>query len=185
VDVPAATRRAAVVVPIVAAGEPSILFIKRARHLRRNAGQIAFPGGLVDDADGGDLRATALREFHEELGVPAALVDIVGRLPDALVVNRSVLVAPFVGVLATMPPIDVDHDEVESAFAIPIAHVVAPGSLHEGFEAFAGLRIRTWQLDYGDAHVWGATAWILRSLLKEVAGDVTLRAALAARGVAL
>ena len=58
-------RLAAVVVPLVAGTEPAMLFVRRARHLRRNAGQIGFPGGLADAGDDADLRRTALREFEE------------------------------------------------------------------------------------------------------------------------
>ena len=162
-----------------------MLFIRRAAHLRRNAGQIAFPGGLLDDADRGDLLRTALREFEEELGVGAGAAEVVGRLPDALVINRTVLVAPFVAVMASEPDLRVDRSEVDEAFIVPLATIVAPGALHEGIEIFAGMRIATWQFDYGDTHIWGATARILRSLLDAAALDAPLRSALRARGVSL
>src|SRR5580704_1227563 len=99
---PDGARRAAVVVPIVTAGGGHVLFIRRAAHLRRNADQVAFPGGVAEAIDGGDLRATALREFAEELGVDAGRVNVVRRLPDALVINRTMLVTPFVGLLSNM-----------------------------------------------------------------------------------
>jgi len=182
-EFPAAARRAAVVIPLIAGEEPGVLFVRRAAHLRRNAGQIGFPGGLVDDDDAGDLLRTALREFEEELGVGRDAVDVVHRLADALVINRTVIVTPFVGVLRGRPELRVDRREVDAALVIPLARIVAPGALHEGVEAFAGLRIPTWQFDDGATHVWGATARMLRTLLEAVRDEPALRAALAERAI--
>jgi 8-oxo-dGTP pyrophosphatase MutT (NUDIX family) len=144
---------------------------------------MGFPGGLVDAADRDDLRHTALRELQEELGIGAEAVTIVHRLPDALVINRTVLVAPFVGVLTSLPALRIDPEEVEAALDVPLRRIVAPGALHEGIEAFGALRIPTWQFDDGAIHVWGATAWMLRSLLEAVAENPNLAAALRARGI--
>jgi 8-oxo-dGTP pyrophosphatase MutT (NUDIX family) len=178
-----AVRRAAVVVPIVAGTEPSILFVQRAAHLRRNAGEVGFPGGLVEADDAGDLRRTALRELHEEIGVPDERIAIVRRLPDALVINRTVLVAPFVGVIAPPLALRVDANEVAGVFDVPLARLFEPGALHEGIERYGPLRIPTWQFDFGEHHIWGATARMLRSLLETLEGDEQLRAALTERGV--
>ncbi len=180
---PEGVRRAAVLVPIVAGRQASVLFIRRAAHLRRNADQVAFPGGLADEADGGDLRTTALREVAEELGADAGRVAIVHRLPDALVVNRTVLVTPFVGVLAERPALRLDDREVAAAFFIPFTAIVAPGGVHQGVEIYDDRPIPTWQFDWRGVHVWGATARILRLLLVEIENDAPLRAALAAAGV--
>jgi 8-oxo-dGTP pyrophosphatase MutT (NUDIX family) len=179
-------QRAAVIVPIVAGPEPAVLFIRRAPHLRRNAGQIAFPGGLVDDADRDDLEATALREMEEEIGVGRDRVDVVGRLPDALVINRTVLISAFVGVLEGLPPLVVNRAEVDEAFDVPLARITAQGALHEGIEVFGGLRIPTWQFDFEGIHIWGATARILRTLLDAALDEAgELRNRLARRGVSL
>lgn len=179
-------HRAAVIVPIVAGPDPAILFIRRARHLRRNAGQIAFPGGLVDKADGDDLETTALREMEEEIGVGRDRVEVVGRLPDALVINGTVLVSPFVGVLDSLPATVVDRVEVDEAFPVPLGRIAEAGALHEGIEIFGGLRIPTWQFDFEGVHIWGATARILHSLLGALEREGSgLRESLAARGVSL
>jgi 8-oxo-dGTP pyrophosphatase MutT (NUDIX family) len=161
-----------------------VLFVRRAAHLRRNAGQVAFPGGLADPADRCDLERTALREFSEELGVPPEAAEIVHRLPDALVVNQTVIITPFVGIMRERVTLRVDRSELDAAFEIPLGHIVAPGALHEGIERVGTLRIRTWQLDHGAQHVWGATARILRSFLDAVARDPVLRATLESAGVA-
>ena len=173
-----AVKVAAVVVPIVLAREPVVIFVKRAAHLRRNAGQIAFPGGLADPADAGRLRRTALRELQEELGIPGEAVELVHQLPGALVVNRSVAVTPFVGVLRSLPALAIDTSEVERVYQIPLRAIAEPGAVHEGIEHYAGLDIPTWQFDYGGVHVWGATARILHGFLEAVAENERLRARL-------
>ncbi len=178
-------QRAAVIIPIVTAGGGDVLFIRRAAHLRRNADQVAFPGGVAEAIDGGDLRITALREFSEELGVAAACVHIVRRLPDALVVNRTVLVTPFIGLLSTVPHFEADPAEVAAVFFIPLDAIRAPGALHEGIERFDGRAIPTWQFDWNGIHVWGATARMLSFLLDVLATDAGLRSELRDSGVSV
>ncbi|CCK07368.1 Hypothetical nudix hydrolase YeaB [Cronobacter sakazakii 696] len=61
-------RQAAVLVPVVRRPEPGLLLTKRAATLRKHAGQVAFPGGAVDDTDA-SLIAAALREAQEEVAI--------------------------------------------------------------------------------------------------------------------
>ena len=75
----AATRPAAVLVPVVDRPEPSVILTMRTPDLSSHAGQIAFPGGKIDKADKGPL-AAALREAKEEIGLDARLVDPLGYL---------------------------------------------------------------------------------------------------------
>jgi len=155
---------AAVVVPILRSEEPAIVFVRRAAHLRRNPGQMAFPGGLIDAADP-DACSAALREFEEELGVPRACVRIVDRLEDVTTLALSVRIAPFVGLIDEAPLYAHDASETQSVHEVPLRALYASGALHEGFETVSheGRRyeVPSWIFDYGDIHVWGATARIL------------------------
>jgi len=172
-----------VVIPLIATPRPAILFVRRGAHLRRNAGQIGFPGGLIEAKDNDDRLRTALRELQEELGIPESGIAIVHRLPEAQLIRRGMRVTPFVGVMEVLPPLRIDADELDGAVCIPLAAILAPGALHEGIETFAGLRIPTWQFDYETTHIWGATARILRMLLEAVAENAGLRATLQRRGI--
>src|SRR4051812_40593180 len=67
---------AAVLVAITDRAEPGVLLTVRQPHLKRHAGQIAFPGGRADPEDD-DVIATALREAQEEIGLDPDLVDVV------------------------------------------------------------------------------------------------------------
>ncbi len=164
-------KRAAVLVPIVDAREPRLLFVRRAAHLRRNPGQIAFPGGLVDPGDA-DASAAALREFEEELGLPRACARIVARLEDVLTPAVRALpgiedlrVTPFVGILTEPAALRIDPAETERVHDVPLAAIYAAGAVHEGIERVAGYEIRSWLFDHDGMHVWGATGRMLHDLL--------------------
>ncbi|MGP6159703.1 MAG: NUDIX hydrolase [Vulcanimicrobiaceae bacterium] len=160
--------QAAVVIPFIRHPAPTLVFVRRAAHLRRNPGQIAFPGGLIDAADGPDPVAAALREFEEELGVARERVRIVERLDGVVTLALNVTVVPFLGVLE--PPVEFrfDPSETESVHEIPAAALYAPGALHPGTEPVERdgerMLVHTWLFDYGDLHVWGATARMLHAL---------------------
>jgi 8-oxo-dGTP pyrophosphatase MutT (NUDIX family) len=82
-------------------GEDRILLTVRTDRVEHHKGQISFPGGAVHDADA-DLSVTALRETWEEVGVRPEDVEIIGRL-DGMVTTSNFLVAPYVGVLRSVP----------------------------------------------------------------------------------
>jgi 8-oxo-dGTP pyrophosphatase MutT (NUDIX family) len=159
---------AAVIVPIVRRADPTLVVVRRAPHLRRNPGEVAFPGGLIDAGDA-DARATALREFEEELGVASDRVAIVDRLADVVTLALSVTIAPFVGTLAPPDAFAADDNEIASVREIPLHAIYVPGALHPGTERVErdGRRceVPTWIFDYDGLHVWGATARIMRDLL--------------------
>ena len=73
-------RQAAVLIPIVRRPQPGLLLTQRSIHLRKHAGQVAFPGGAVDDTDASVI-AAALREAEEEVAIPPSAVEVIGVLP--------------------------------------------------------------------------------------------------------
>ncbi len=73
-------RQAAVLVPIVRRPQPGLLLTQRSPLLRKHAGQVAFPGGAVDNTDA-TLIAAALREAQEEVAIPPEAVEVIGVLP--------------------------------------------------------------------------------------------------------
>ncbi len=169
---------AAVIVPIVRYPDPAVVFVLRAAHLRRNPGQVAFPGGVVDEADGEDPATTALREFEEELGVPRERVTIVDRLQNVVTLSLNVSVTPFLGIVD--PPVAYRPDERETAgvHEVPLAALYARGALHEGTEPVERdgriFHVATWLFDHEDLHVWGATGRMLQNLLTRYPSIVTL-----------
>jgi 8-oxo-dGTP pyrophosphatase MutT (NUDIX family) len=177
-----ARRLAAVVVPIFANPPHEVVFVERATHLRRHAGEIAFPGGAIDAADGGDLARAALRELHEEIGIPPSAVTIVGTLPAVPQRQNVFLVTPFVGVVAPGAELVVDLNEASAAHRVPLAAVLAPGAVHRGVHIEHGRQIETYRFDHERVYVWGLTGRMLHDFVSEYGRTGSpLRAALDAR----
>ena len=145
------------------------MFVKRAAHLRRNPGQVAFPGGIVDPDDA-DERAAALREFEEELGVPRSRARVIDRLDDVVTLALSVTVSPYLGLIdPPFRPVP-DPSETEAVYEIPLAAIYAPAALHRGTERVVHLgethEVASWLFDHEGVHVWGATARMLHGLVR-------------------
>lgn len=156
---------AAVLVPIVERDAGlSVLLTRRADHLRDHPGQISFPGGRIEPGDGGALDA-ALRETREELGLDVARVEVAGYLPVHAVVTGFV-VTPVVGFIA--PPFELRPDplEVDEAFEVPLALLMAPGAAVAGVRRARGVEWPVWEYPWEGRRIWGATAHILRSLIE-------------------
>jgi|TARA_Y100000589_G_scaffold56501_1_gene46730 8-oxo-dGTP pyrophosphatase MutT (NUDIX family) len=111
---------AGVLVPVTDnAAHPEMVFTLRSSNLKMHRGQVAYPGGKRDPGDP-SLVATALRETHEEIGLPPEQVDVVA--PLSQVMSRyGILVTPYVGVIPPDYPLTPNPDEIESVFRVPIA----------------------------------------------------------------
>lgn len=152
-------------VPILAPPPHSMIFVERARHLRRHPGQIAFPGGASDPSDAGDPVRTALRELEEETGVVPERVRVVGRLPDSHQELYRFIITPIVGVLDATSRFRLDGEEIAGIFAVPLAAIFAAGAVYED-AAIARLRGKAmYAFDYEGRHVWGFTGRMLKSFV--------------------
>lgn len=155
--------KAAVILAIFADPPHGVVFVERAAHLRRNAGQIGLPGGIADPADGADAANTALRELREEIGVGAQRVRVVGRLAELHQASTDLSVTPIVGVLAPHTPLTIDQVETTGAFTIPLAAIVARGAIREDPAVSIAAGRTMYALDYDGHHIWGLTAKMLKT----------------------
>ena len=99
--------------------QPKIILTRRAQHMNTHKGQVAFPGGKRDETDH-SLEFTALRECHEEIGVPSNEITLLGHL-DSLPSISGFKVTPFVGVLADGFQVVKEDSEVHKVFGVPFA----------------------------------------------------------------
>lgn len=162
-------RLAAVVVPIYADPPHDVVFIERARHLRRHAGEIAFPGGALDEADAGDHAVAALREVREEIGVPGDRIRIIDRLPTIRQRSRVFDVTPFVAIVDAGTPIVLDENEAFAVHRVPVARIVAPGAVHRTTHDTGEQTIETYVFRDGSLFVWGLTGRILATFVEHAA----------------
>lgn len=145
---------------------PGVLVLERAAAMRTHAGQVAFPGGVVEDGDPGPA-GTALREAREEVGVDPDSVVVVAQLPRLWIPVSDFVVTPVLAWWRAPHPVR-PHDpaEVSRVAQLPVPELVDPANrlqvrLSSGYVGPA--------FSVGDLLVWGFTAGVLDTLL-ELAG---------------
>ena len=157
---------AAVLVPLYLEGdELHAVFTKRREDMRRHAGEISFPGGRYDEGES-DLRATALREAEEEIGLPPDAVEIVGALQPTPTIATGYAVYPFVGLIEPGRAWTPSAREVAEVLELPLR------ALLDGYArrrlVRRGIPIRTDTYLVGEHLIWGATARILADLFDRI-----------------
>lgn len=157
---------AGVLVPLfVRDADLHTVFTLRRSDLRRHAGEISFPGGRRDPGDA-DLRATALRETEEEIGLPASAVDVVGELPPVSTFVTSYAIYPFVGLISDGSVWTAQPTEVAEVIELSLP------ALQAGYGqrriTRRGIAIMTDTYVVGDHLIWGATARVLGDLLERI-----------------
>ncbi len=157
---------AAVLVPLYRdRGRLHAVFTKRHNDLRRHPGEISFPGGRYDEGEP-DLRATALREANEEIGLPGDAVEIVGALQPTATIATGYAVYPFVGLIEAGRTWTPSAGEVAEVLELPLDTLLAGYARRRLVRR--GVPIRTDTYLVGDHLIWGATARILADLFDRI-----------------
>lgn len=176
--------RFAVLIPLVQVNEEwHVLFEVRSLTMRKQPGDISFPGGRIDPTDATPADA-AIRETHEELGVNPARIRILGQM-SAFIPNSSYVVYPFVGIIDDHLTHQINKEEVEKVFTVPVKwllnhqpykHLVpmqpmpltdfpydkiANGNQYQ----WRAREIEEWFYDYEQYTIWGLTARILKHFI--------------------
>jgi 8-oxo-dGTP pyrophosphatase MutT (NUDIX family) len=161
--IPAQLRPAAVLIGLLEeGGDPGILLTERAGHLRQHAGQISFPGGAIDAADT-DPAAAALREAHEEVGLAPRQVEVVGYLPDQIVLTGFRITPVVARINGPFTP-QLDAAEVASSFVLPFSALLDPANQRAVLRSIGGIEVEVRDLHFGAHRIWGATAGMLFAL---------------------
>ena len=144
-------------------GEPDLLIVQRSLHLRRHAGQPAFPGGAMEPSDGGPV-GTALREAAEEAGVDPAGVEVLAVLPELFIARSGFRVTPVLAWWREPSPLVAASDgEIVSAVWARLADLADPANrltvrLPNGMSAGPAFRVH-------GMLVWGFTAALIDQLI--------------------
>lgn len=154
---------AAVMVPLVDRPEGlTVLLTQRAAHLKAHPGQISFPGGRLEAGDAGPWEA-ALREAREEIGLAPEHASLAGFLRDHMVLT-GFLITPAVAFVRPDFELKLDFTEVDDVFEVPLEFVLDPVNRIERKRIYAGHAFTTYDIPYGERHIWGATAAMLLAL---------------------
>lgn len=159
-------RPAAVLIPVVAHAEPTVLLTQRAAHLNDHAGQISFPGGKIDPTDASPLDA-ALREAEEEIGLDRSFVDPIGYL-DLYATGFGFRILPTVARVKPGFDLRINDNEVENAFEVPLAFLMDPANHQLHSKEFRGVARSYYAMPFAEHYIWGATAGILRVLYERI-----------------
>ena len=146
------------------ASEARVLLTRRAGHLRRNQGEVAFPGGRLEMGE--TPAQAALREAFEEVALDPARVELIGTLTALSTVTRPSGIQPVVGVLSERPELTANPDEVSEIFDVALSDLRDPDVFREEIWTLPdGSERPIYFYDVCDPPVWGATARVLKELL--------------------
>ena len=171
-----APAHASVLIALVPRSEITVLLTQRTDHLTDHPGQISFPGGRVEPADT-DAAATALREAHEEIGLEASFVDVLGAMPT-YTTGTGFIVTPVVAFVRPGFQVKADPFEVAEVFEAPLAFLMNPANHRRHVIEVAGVRREFLSIPWGGMDdqgqprryfIWGATASMLRNLYRFLA----------------
>jgi 8-oxo-dGTP pyrophosphatase MutT (NUDIX family) len=168
--VPAEEVPAAVLIPLIDhATGLTVLFTERAAELRYHPGQISFPGGRVESIDASPL-AAALRETEEEIGLGAEYIEVLGYLPDHLLLS-GFRVTPVVGLVRPGFSLSLDPIEVAATFEVPLAFLFEPANHRARRRQVGAIEVDVFDVPFGERNIWGATAGMLMTFYDILTDD--------------
>jgi len=152
-------------------GRARVILTRRSSGLRLHRGEVAFPGGRLDEGE--DEWTAELREAEEEVGLDPSSVELLGWLGPIVTVVSGSFIAPFVGVLERRPALTPSPDEVARIFDVALEDLLAPGVFHEerwirGDRPLTNSTDGSFPIfffDLAGETIWGATARMLYQLL--------------------
>lgn len=159
-------RPAAVLVAVVAREKPAFLLTQRASNLATHSGQIAFPGGRIDEDDS-DPADAAMREAMEEVGLARDFITPLGYL-DPYLSGTGFRIVPVVALVRPDFTLHLNPAEVTEAFEVPFDFLMSPQNHLRHSREWKGILRSYYAMPYGERYIWGATAGIIRRLYERL-----------------
>jgi 8-oxo-dGTP pyrophosphatase MutT (NUDIX family) len=156
---------AAVLIAVTDRPEPGVILTVRRENLRTHAGQVAFPGGGIDQDE--KAVAAAVREAHEEILLDPAEVEIVGTLETYRTVTGYV-VTPVIGVIPPDLRLEPHEHEVADWFEAPLAYLLDPANQQRRSALFEGRERHYYEIMWNERRIWGATAAMIVNLSRRL-----------------
>ncbi|MBF02449.1 MAG: coenzyme A pyrophosphatase [Flavobacterium sp.] len=133
-----------------------------------HSSQIGFPGGKVEIEDK-DLADTALRETHEEVGIPPHKIQIIKPFSKVYIPPSNFLVSPFMGISHEELTFIPDHDEVKNVLEFPLFSFLDEKSItNVKMTTSYATDIEVPAFMVEKYVVWGATAMMMSELKEAV-----------------
>lgn len=158
-------RPAAVLIGVTAHDVPTVILTLRTPHLSSHAGQIAFPGGKLDEGE--TVEETALREAREEIGLDRDFVEPLGYL-DLYRTRTGFEVNPLLALVRPGYELTPNPHEVEDVFEVPLAFLLDEANHLTHSRQWQGRDRYFYAIPYGERYIWGATAGIIRNLYRKL-----------------
>jgi 8-oxo-dGTP pyrophosphatase MutT (NUDIX family) len=162
----AATKPAAVLIPVIDRSEPTILLTIRTKDLASHAGQVAFPGGKIEPDDESPA-AAAMREAKEEIGLAPGFIEPFGYL-DLYLTFSGFRILPTVARVEPDFALTLNPREVTETFEVPLAFLMTPANHQRRSRDWNGIDREFYAIPFGDRYIWGITAGIVRNLYDRV-----------------
>lgn len=160
------TANAAVLIAVTDRAEPGIILTQRPTTMRDHPGQVAFPGGKIDEGE--DAVEAALREAEEELALSREHVRIIGTT-DRYQTGTGFNITPVLGVIPPGLSLTPHPREVEDWFEVPVRTVFDQTAWSEHEVFWRGQMRQYLEMDYQGFRIWGVTAAIISNLSRRIA----------------
>jgi len=160
------TTDAAVLIAVTDRPEPGIILTQRPTTMRDHPGQVAFPGGKIDDGE--NAVDAALREAEEELALDRKHVRLIGT-SDHYQTGTGFDITPVLGVIPPDLPLQAHPREVEAWFEVPLIRVFEQSAWTKQEVFWRGQMRQYLEMDYQGFRIWGVTAAIIFNLSRRIA----------------
>ena len=141
-----------------------LVLIVRNAYPGVHSSQIAFPGGRAEEFDI-NLQETALRETHEEIGIPSHEINVIRPFTEIYIPPSNFMVYPFLGYCEHEIAFELQYEEVAGIIELPFSEfmdeaIVVTKSMETSYSE--AIEVPCFKVN--EHYVWGATAMMLSEL---------------------